>query len=208
MSKEISKIIQIYERLLDYFYSGTLSFVVLKTLREQIATSKNGVNSQFVIAIYLSSYNTIVLALANTMKPRDDSINLNYLFNSIRSSEKSLGEEIHKNLTEFLSEFESALQEIDAPIQAALVMRDTTVAHLDRRHINNPAALTIDPPVKWDDLERAYDIIGSGLLRIGKLLGLSHIEDHTTLANFFLANQTRMVFNFLSHLNENSSRNQ
>ena len=198
MSKEIDEITEIFQRLLDYFYTGALAFIVLDTLRTQVGLTKKGGDSYFIVAVYLASYNTLMLALANTAKPDDDSINLHYLFNCIRASRRSFSDEQYDQLAAFLLEFESALLEIEGTIEAAVKIRNTTVAHLDRKHVNNPAALSIDSPANWDNLKHAYNIVGNGLLKIGKIFGLSHIENYTTLANYLLARETKDVFEFIT----------
>jgi len=196
MNKEIDEITEIFQRLLDYFYTGSLSFIVLDTLRTQIDLTKRGGDSNFIVAVYLASYNTLMLALANIAKPDDDSINLHYLFNCIRGSRRSFSGEQYDQLVAFLLEFESALLEIEGTIEAAIKIRDTTVAHLDRKHVNNPSALSIDSPVNWDDLKYAYDIVGNGLLKIGQIFGLS--IDLIILANYRLAQETRGVFEYIT----------
>ncbi|HLO13937.1 MAG TPA: hypothetical protein VK206_03845 [Anaerolineales bacterium] len=197
MNKSKEEIVQIYLRLLDYFSSGVLAFVVLKTLREEFQRTKENRDEIFISAIFVSTYNTVVLALANSVKSNQESVHLTYLFNCIASSKDELGTEAYNQLAKFIPEFQSALQKISSTINGAITLRNTAVAHLDRRHINNPLSLIQDPPITWDELEMAYNIVGSGLSEIGKHLGVLDIQPYATIANFVLAQQTRRVFDLL-----------
>ena len=206
MKKSKLEIVQIYEKLLDYFFSGVLAFVVLKTLREEFQRTHEGRDEIFISTLYISTYNTIVLALANTVKPSKESIHLAYLFNCIKESKGKFDIVTFNRLSSFMREAETLLNSITATIDAAITLRDTSVAHLDRRHINNPASLINNPPIKWDDIEFAYDIVGSALLETGKLLGLSDLKPYTALANLALSQQTRGVFRFLYAPDKRSPR--
>lgn len=197
MKKSRLEIAQIYEKLLDYFFSGVLAFVVLKTLREEYQRTQEEQDEIFISTLYISTYNTIVLALANTVKPSKESIHLAYLFNCIKESKAKFDMGIFSQLSAFIEEAEALLRSITPTIDAAITLRDTSVAHLDRRHINNPASLINNPPIKWEDIEFAYDIVGIALLETGKLLGLSDLKPYTALANIALAQQTRKVFRLL-----------
>ena len=197
MKKSELEIAQIYKKLLDYFFSGVLAFVVLKTLREEYQRTKEERDEIFISTLFISSYNTVVLALANTVKPSKESINLAYLFNCIKASETDFAIEAFSRLSSFMQEADGLLRSIASTIDAAIMLRDTSVAHLDKRHINNPVVLINNPPIKWEDMEFAYDIVGSALLETGKLLGLSDLKPYTALANLVLAQQTREVFRLL-----------
>lgn len=197
MKKSKLEIDQIYQKLLDYFFSGVLAFVVLKTLREEYQSTQEEQDEIFISTLYISTYNTIVLALANTVKPSKESIHLAYLFNCIKESKSKFDIGTFSRLSSFMQEAESLLTSITLTIDAAITLRDTSVAHLDRRHVNNPATLINNPPIKWKDIEFAYDIVGSALLETGKLLGLSDLKPYTALANIALTQQTRKVFRLL-----------
>ena len=191
-------------QLLDNFSSGVLAFVVLKTLREEFQRTKESRDNIFISTLFVSSYNTVVLSLANLVKPNQDSVHLDYLFNCITSSKKELGIEVYSQVSAFIPEFQSALEKVADTINVTITLRDTSVAHLDRKHVNNPSSLLQNPPVTWDDMEMAYNIVGSGLSEIGKYLSLLDIHPYATITNLVLAQETRRVFN-LFYGSENCS---
>jgi hypothetical protein len=75
------RITQAYYRLIDYFLSGVLAFIVLKTLREEYQKHEEIEDDIFAGSLVISAYNTAILALANTLKPNSASIHLPYLIN-------------------------------------------------------------------------------------------------------------------------------
>ena len=207
MNESKEKINRIYLQLLDSFSSGLLAFVVLKTLREEFQRTKESRDNIFISALFVSTYNTVILALANLVKPNQDSVHLDYLFNCITSSKKELDSEVYAQLSTFISEFQSALEKVAPTINVAITLRDTSVAHLDRKHVNNPLSLLQNPPVTWDDIEMAYEVVGSGLSETGKYLGLLDIRPYATISNFVLAQETRKVFSlFYSSKNVGSNK--
>ncbi len=132
--------------------------------------------------------------MANTIKPNSDSIHLAYLLNHIKLSQGNIDPEIYKKLDLFVLEFEDELTRIKHITDRVIALRDTTVAHIDRKHVNNLDALLQRPPISWEDMTFAYSVVGSGLLEIGKHLGLDpNIQDYITLAYFALENKTRLI---------------
>jgi hypothetical protein len=192
------KLLQIFDRLLNNYHSGVLAFVVLETIRGEYQRFQAMEDDIFLGTLVISAYNTTVLALANTVKPSAGSIHLGYMFNIVKNSDDDLKNESYDQLISFIGEFEDTLRRIAPILQHIIHLRDTSVAHLDRKHVNNPSALIQKPPAKWEDMYMAYTVVGSGLLEIGKLLGLeSEIEDYILISNNQLAKETRRVYRLL-----------
>jgi hypothetical protein len=193
MNKPPKELLQIHNRAIEYFYSGILGFVVLKTIREEFQRNQETNDDIFLSTLVFSTYNTIILALANTIKPSPDSVCLHYLFNCIKASKNKFDAETYNHLESFICEFERGLLKISRITDSVIKLRNTTVAYLDRKHVNNPSSLIQNPPIKWDDMERAYDIIGSGLSKIGNFLGFEDIRPYASIANIALAEKTRRI---------------
>ena len=198
MSKSLEELVDINLRLTDYLLSGLLAFVVLKSIREELIKDKQTKDDIFLSTVITSSYNTLVLTLANTLKPNSDSIHLSYLFNCIRDSKKNLGAEKYDQIMRHINEFESEMEKISKVTSAVIELRDTTVAHVDRKHVNNPLEMFKDQPISWVEMEMAISIVSSGLMELGKHLGLGeNFSDYTQLANYFLATRTKEVYDLI-----------
>jgi hypothetical protein len=195
MSKSLEELVHIYLRLVDYLLSGVLAFVVLKSIREELIWDKETKDDIFIGTVVISSYNTLILTLANSIKPNSDSIHISYFFNCVRESNNKLGDEKYSQIMAYIGDFETELERVSNITKAVIELRDTTVAHVDRKHVNNPSALFKDQPISWDDMEIAISVVSSGLLELGKHLGLGeNFPDYPQLANFFLAKKTKKVY--------------
>ena len=195
MSKSLEELKHIYLRLVDYLLSGVLAFVVLKSIREELIRDNETKDDIFIGTVVISSYNTMVLTLANSIKPNSDSIHLSYFFNCVRESKKELGDEKYKKIIAYIGEFETELERLSNITKAVIKLRDTTVAHVDRKHVNNPSALFKDQPISWEDMEMAISVVSSRLLELGKYLDLGEsFPDYPQIANFFLAKETKKVY--------------
>ena len=196
MSKSLESIVEISLRLTDYVLSGVLAFVVLKSIREEVIKDQQTKEDIFISTMITTSRNTMILTVANTIKPNSDSIHLAYLFNCLRDAKKILGEEKYDQIMSCISEFEAELDYISNITKAIVELRDTTVAHIDRKHVNNPLDLFKDQIISWEDMEKALSIISSGLLDLGKHLGLDrNFPDYAQFAKFVLATKTKQIYN-------------
>lgn len=193
MTKSHEKLIQIYLHTTNYFSLGVLAFVLIKTIREEYQRSQETKDDIFLGTVIISTYNSMILTLANTIKPNKDSIHLFYLLSYIKDSKDLFDTKTYDQLVNFISEVETELDKISHITDSVIKLRNTTVAHLDRKHVNNPLILLQNPPIKWSDMELAYTIIGSGLMEIGKYLDLD-FQDIITISNFELAKKTRKVY--------------
>lgn len=195
MSKSLEELVHIYLRLIDYLLSGVHAFVVLKSIREELIRDKETKDDIFIGTVIISSYNTLVLTLANCIKRNSDSIDLYYFFNCVRGSKKKLGDDKYNQIMAHIEEFEAELERVSNITKAVIELRDTTVAHVDRKHVNNPSALFKDQPIRWDDMEMAISVVSSGLEELGKYLGLGeNFPDYAQLANFILFTKTKQVY--------------
>jgi hypothetical protein len=191
------KIVDIILQLQNSICSGILALVVINTLREKYSQSKETKEDIFISSLFIGTYNTLILCLSNFIKPNNGSINSKYLFNSIKDKNPGLESREYSSLLVLIEEFETALAALNYTIDAVITIRDTTIAHLDKKHINNPNAILVTNNPLWDDLSNAYDLVRSGLDEIGKYFGLVPILDFVTLANLELAGKTKLVFDIL-----------
>ena len=99
----------------------------------------------------------------------------------------------------FADEVNSAISVISATIEQVVELRDKSVAHLDRKHIDNPSFFLEKPPVKGDELSAAYLLVGSAIFEIGKYLDVdSNIEDSIKLARFDLTKKTLRALSLIN----------
>ncbi|MBA4420562.1 MAG: hypothetical protein C0391_05395 [Anaerolinea sp.] len=191
------KIVDIIFHLENSITSGIMALVVINTLREKYSQSKETTEDIFISSLFIGSYNTLILCLSNFIKHNKESINLIFLFTGIKEENPGLEASEYSNLLVLIEEFETALDSLHTTLDAVIKIRDTTIAHIDKKHVNNPNALLVPNNPLWDDLSNAYSLIGSGLDEVGKYFGLVPVLDFVTLANVDLADKTKRVFDFL-----------
>lgn len=193
------RLIQIYYYLADNLLSGVSAFVVIKTLQEEYKKNPTKEDDIFIGTLVISYFNAIILALSKFAKSDSRSIDLSYLFNCIVESKNDFEEKVYNELLHFIEEYKLELVKISSTIEQVIELRDKSVAHLDRKHINNPRYFLDKPSLKWDKLEWAYDVAVSGLAKIGEYLGVQpDLISILTLANLKLAERTRLVYKIIS----------
>jgi hypothetical protein len=197
IASNIKIIIDIIIQLQNSLLSGLQAFVIIDALRKKYTETKETREGIFISSLVSSSYNTIILSLSNFIKPNKDSINVKYLFKCIMDENPGIDSVSFSNLLEFIPIFESELININSTLQTVALIRDTTIAHLDKRHVTNPNALLAPNNPLWIDLERAFDITLSGLNEIRKYFDAIDYQGYISLSNLDLSNKTKWIFDCL-----------
>lgn len=207
MTDQIEKLGQIYYQLLNYLTGGSNSLAVLNAVRVEMGEKCQQTDDIFLFTLLNSCFNNSILVMANVIKGNKDSVDYSYLFREIRASESNFESEMFARFVKFADEFEWVLtsSEMSPIFNHILELRDKTIAHVDRKHINNPSYFLEKPPIKWDDLNSAYHVVGNGILEIGKYLNLyQELGDIVVIANFVLGKKTQKIVKFSRQLNLSS----
>jgi hypothetical protein len=199
MKSPNKKLVVLYYRILDYYLSGSTALTVLNMIRQQYEGQSITHDDIFLTTMVNSTYNTTILSLANIIKPHKESVSLDYLITCVKDSKDLFDVKTKNRFLSFVDEINYALSIISTTIERVTELRDKSVAHLDRKHINNPSFFLKKPPMKWDELATAYSVVGSAILEIGKYLDLdNNMEDIIRLADFALTKRTLQVLSFLN----------
>jgi len=138
------------------------------------------------------------LSLANVIRPHGESIHLQYLIDCIRASKGLFDRETRKRFEGFSGEVEMAFKTIAPTVDRVVQLRDKSIAHLDRDHVNNPGFMLQNPDLSWQDVETAYTVVDSALTEIRRYLALQDpIHEYIGLAYGELQRETLQVFNLL-----------
>lgn len=195
MKSSNKKLVVLYYRILDYYLSGSMALTVFNIIDGQYTKH----NDIFLTTLMISAYNTAILSLANMLKPHQDSVSLNYLITCIKDTKDLFDPKTENQFLSFADEVNSAISVISATIEQVVELRDKSVAHLDRKHINNPSFLLEKLPVKGDELSAAYLLVESAIFEIGKYLDVdSNIEDSIKLARFDLTKKTLRALSLIN----------
>lgn len=189
----------IYLQLLDRFLQGTLAMTILKTIREGYE-EKNGNDDIFIYTLVVSAYNTAILMFANTLKSQGGTINLDYLLNSMKANTKNLFHDTvtRESFSMFIGEVDVLRQELEQVTAAVIELRDKSVAHWDKKHINDPSFFLRDSPTQWEELEQAYFIVEKILSGLGTHLGMDDNSGLYLIARSELQKKTSKVLTFIN----------
>ena len=71
-------------------------------------------------------------------------------------------------------------------------MRDKSIAHLDKKHVNDPSFFLEKLTSTFGEIEEAYNVVEGAILEIGKYLGLNKttLGDAITLLHHGLRTKT------------------
>jgi hypothetical protein len=112
---------------------------------------------------YGACLESAILALARLTVAHKDSISVEYLLNCVQQSPSAFPIPQREAVIEMVSQHRTQLQGLDPLVEQIKDYRDRTVAHLDKRHVNQRRAIQRDPPADKDELACAFVSIGGVL---------------------------------------------
>lgn len=87
---------------------------------------------------------------------------------------------LDKGLFDGISQDRERLEALEAVIERLRSVRHTTVAHLDRKLVNDPASVLSAPPLHQKEIEKAFDFLFGIVKRYSWYLGYEVVyKDHT-----------------------------
>lgn len=159
MDKSSLKIKDILSYLSDQLGRGWLALQVSKYLYQAFQNSKITSARYFFISAYLSCTESAVLALSRLVIPNQDSINIEYLLNTAKHNSKVFSNVGKEEVLKAILEHEQKLKTIASLMVSIKDHRDRTLAHLDRKHINDPAAIIANPSIDMQEVEKVFYLI-------------------------------------------------
>jgi hypothetical protein len=135
------KIQEIIDRLFGQLVQGTIYFYCSKSLHE--AFQEGGLIrwSYLFNGVYLASVNEAVLALSRVVIEDESSITIHYLFNYAEHNPRLFSSQEIEDVRRSAETHKKRLQKYEQLIQSVKEQRDRVLAHLDKKHVNDPSAL-------------------------------------------------------------------
>lgn len=211
----MEKIVQVYERIMAYFFDGMVALKLLETIyaeelnAEEFSGNKKSENDILIVTMVGNALVTAILVLANLLANRinkdnrimkdKSSIHISYLMNLIRASKQDFPEETSEKLLAKIDKFENELDQINDVTENVKHLRDTCIAHVDRKQINNPESLTQGTLLKRGDINNAFSVIYNGLREIGEDLpsDFDRLFDVYEFSINILVEKTKQVFKIM-----------
>lgn len=168
MSKDV-KIKDVLDFLYKEWAAGGMYIQAFQLLNEDSLSHIEGITRRLFhfLTLTRSAYLAMaILSLGNLLKKADDGICIDYLLNLLQQikQKKELFSEVQKGRGE--------LEQLRKRAKPLIAVRDQILAHLDKKHVNNPTEITrIHETVKYGDIAPLYKILVDLLNKYSRLLG-------------------------------------
>lgn len=191
MSKASPKIRDILGYLSDQLARGWLAFLISKHLYRAFQSQQITCARYLFITTYLSCTESAILALSRLTIPNGDSINIEYLLNISEKNSQAFPHAHKEEILKAVLEHKQKLAAIGSLLANIKEQRDRTIAHLDKKYINNPAIITANPPIDMNEVEKVFQLI----LHI-----INRYKGYFESSELYLANFERNIEDDLGYL--------
>lgn len=106
-----------------------------------------------------ASIESAILALSRIVVPQRSSISIQYLLNYLEQNPSAFSHISVDTLREQVAVDKKSLETVSTVIENIKEQRDRTVTHLDRRHVDNPAAVYNHPPLNYQEVEKVFMLL-------------------------------------------------
>jgi hypothetical protein len=133
----------------------------------------------FLVSAHVSCVESALLGFSKLMSTKKDEVSISYLLDMC-NQESSAFTRVHQaNVSGVVQKHQQQLAKLEPLVQQVKMWRDKAIAHLDRKHINDPAFLANMQPVDMEEVGEGFillqDLInvyrewlGMGLFRLLK----------------------------------------
>lgn len=155
MAEQNANIPEIVRILASQISVGWHYFVIAKFIREAYKKDRiQGAHTIFANS-YSACWDAAILSVTKVMDKQKDSLSLTYMLNCIEADANNYPLLTEDELRKQISEHRQELHGLESKIPGIWEERDRIVAHLDRKHVNNPASVYSNPPIELDELHSA-----------------------------------------------------
>jgi len=159
MDKSAQKIKDVLGYLSDQLVRGWVALQVSKHLYQALQNQKITCARYFFTSAYLSCTESAVLTLSRLIIPNNDSINIAYLLNVSKQNPKAFSYTGKEEVLKAVLEYEQKIETIASLVVSIKDHRDRTIAHLDRKYINDPTVIFANPPIDMREVERVFHLV-------------------------------------------------
>jgi hypothetical protein len=159
MNQVREKTDKIISSLRDQLIQGWLSFHCAKNLHLAYTSNKIISARYFFAVMFNLSKNETMLYFSKLFFSQRDSISLPFLLTHAKHNPRSFQNAIMDEIKKEVANDEKILDNLSDIGDQVKEQRDLTIAHLDRKHINNPKSILMNPGVDMAKLESAYRTI-------------------------------------------------
>jgi hypothetical protein len=145
MKKLRERVKEVQDLLFGQITQGLAYFYCAQSLYRGFRESQLMKNSYLFFGVYEATKREAILALARIMKEHPDSITIHYLFNLLENNPRLLSSDNSESVRRVVAGHRAQLEKYEPLIESVCEQRDRVLAHLDRKHVNNPSDLFAYP---------------------------------------------------------------
>jgi AbiU2 len=147
------------EHLKHQLAKGWSSYLVAKYVRD--ARVSKSINSLrwFLGITEEACIEAAILALSRIVVSQHSSISIQYLLAYLEQNPNAFPHIVADVLRKQVAFDQKRLETISTTIENIKEQRDRTLAHLDKRHVDNPAAVYNHLPLDYQEVERVFELL-------------------------------------------------
>jgi hypothetical protein len=125
------------------------------------AKQGNRINSThyFFSQVYQSCLESTILGLSRLLVQNSDSINFDYLLNYVEQNIDCFPRVSSREVKFTIAKHRERLQNCASLILSIKDQRDKAIAHLDKKHVNNPNMVFKYPPIHEMEIEELFELL-------------------------------------------------
>jgi len=156
MTTNNSQIKTILDLLCNQLSEGWLYYFCAKSLNE--AYEKHRITSArfFFMGTFYASLNEAILTLSKLIINHPDSISIYYLLNYAQNNPSEFQFAAPDKIKQIAEEHKLKLDSFNSLLSNIKFQRDRVLAHLDRKHVNDPDFILTNPPLDMNEVETCY----------------------------------------------------
>ena len=192
MTIEKDNIQLILDNLTGNLSAGWLYYFCAKSLDLAYNNHRVTCSRSFFMGCYDACLNESVLTLSKLLLDNSDSVSIHYLFQQARNNVESFTNSTPDVIINAVNQSEKELSKFSEFINILKFNRDKSLAHIDRKHLNNPTEIIEKANIDMNEVENCFReilrIINMFLLykNLGELSLINIEQDVPEDLNFLL----------------------
>lgn len=152
------KIKDIFDYLCDELDRGNHFYQIAKTLQRAYEGNRLVEAPYFFLGAYDACMRESILSLAKLTVPDNNSITIDYLLNTVLQNRRAFKLAATNDIEMAVARHQKQLKELRPLIDSVKGQRDRVIAHLDRKHINDPSAI-LSNKVNMTEVGRCFEVL-------------------------------------------------
>lgn len=155
----LEKLKSLLDHLTDLLFRTWSAFLVAKNLDSMSNGNDFIQNRYFLISAYVSCVESALLGFSKLMLSKKDEISVGYLLDLCNKESSAFTQVNQADVSRIVQEHRQQLTKLEPLVQQVRIWRDKSIAHLDRKHINDPSFLANMQPVDMEELGEGFILL-------------------------------------------------